>query len=193
VAESCLLKEQGRSALVIELFRQLAALDFEALYSSPGRRTYLALHATVLSLADGGLRDRIQATIAQAEQDHLAWVARAWGHMTALLGYRLRPQAGATFETLATLVNAAMRGMIMMALTVPDVAEHRVAAQPFNAPEEGQWSLPALGLAAMATGFLEPDPEFTWDEGRATAIRDALESPGLGMQPGCQEEANRGA
>ena len=178
---------QGRHALVIELFRQLAALDFESLYSSPGWRTYLALHATVLSLADGGLRDQVQATLAQAEQDHLARVARAWGYMTALLGYRLRPQAGVTFEALATLVNAAMRGMIMMALTVPDVAEHRVAARPFNAPEEGEWSLPALGLAAMATSFLEPDPEFTWDAGRAGAVQDALASPGLGLQPGCQE------
>jgi hypothetical protein len=185
-----LATQQGRSALVIDLFRQLAALDFDALYSSPGWRTYLALHATVLSLADGGLRDRVQATLAQAEQDHLARVARAWEHMTALLGYRLRPQAGATFETLATLVNATMRGMIMMALTVPGVVEHRVAARPFSAPEEGEWSLPALGVAAMATAFLEPDPEFTWNAGRAAAIRGALTSPGLGVQPGCREEAN---
>jgi len=32
----------------------------------------------------------------------------------------------------------------------------------------------------MATAFLEPDPEFTWDAGRGAALRDALTSPDLG-------------
>jgi AcrR family transcriptional regulator len=35
-----------RHALVIELIRQLALLDFQALYGSTRWRTYLALHAT---------------------------------------------------------------------------------------------------------------------------------------------------
>ena len=82
---------QARRALVIELFRQLPVLDFETLYASPGWRTYLALHATFLNLADGGLRSQVQAALAQAEQDHLARVARAWKLMAHLLGFRLRP------------------------------------------------------------------------------------------------------
>jgi hypothetical protein len=49
---------QARRALVIELFRQLSALDFETLCASPGWRTCLALYATLLSLADGGRRDQ---------------------------------------------------------------------------------------------------------------------------------------
>ena len=81
---------QARRALVIELFRQLPVLDFETLYASPGWRTYLALHATFLNLADGGLRSQVQAALAQAEQDHLARVARAWKLMAHLLGFRLR-------------------------------------------------------------------------------------------------------
>ena len=170
---------QARRALVIELFRQLAVLDFESLYGSPGWRTYLGLHATFVSLADGGFRDRVQAALAQAEQDHLARVARAWRLMASLLGFRLRPKAGVTFETLAALVDATMRGLVMTALTVPDIAEHRTTAQPFDATEADEWSLPALGLGAVATTFLEPDPEFTWDPARAAAIRDALTSPDL--------------
>jgi len=170
---------QARRSLLIEMFRQLAVLDFEALYASPGWRTYLALHATLLSLADSGLRGQIQAALAQAEQDHLARVARAWRLMAGLLGFRLRPQAGVTFETLAALVDAAMRGLVMTALTVPDIAAHRTTAQPFDAPEAGHWSLPALGLGAIASAFLEPDPEFTWDAARAAAIHDALTAPDL--------------
>jgi AcrR family transcriptional regulator len=174
---------QARRALVIELFRQLPALDFETLYASPGWRTYLALHATFLSLTDSGLRSQVQAALAQAEQDHLARVARAWTLMAHLLGFRLRPQGGVTFETLAALVNAAMRGLVMAALSAPDIAAYRTTAQPFDTPEAGEWSLPALGLGAIATAFLEPDPEFTWDPARAAAIREALTAPDLSTEP----------
>lgn len=175
---------QARRALVIELFRQLSVLDFETLHASPGWRTYLALHAVLGSLADGGLRSQVQAALAQGEQDHLARVARAWELMTGLLGFRLRPEAGATFETLAVLLDATMRGLVMTALTTPGIAAHRTAARPFGAPETGQWSLPGLGLGAMATAFIEPDPDFTWDEARAAAIRAALAAPDPVNQPG---------
>lgn len=173
---------QARHALVVELFRQLPVLDFQVLYSSPGWRTYMALHATLLSLTDSALRDHVQAVLAQAEQDHLARVARAWQLMAGLLGFRLRPHSGVTFETLAALVDAAMRGLIMTAPIVPDVAAHRIAARPFDAPEEEEWSLPALGLGAIANAFLELDPEFAWDAARAAAVRDALDSPDLGIR-----------
>jgi len=168
---------QARRSLVIELFRRLAVLDFDTLHASPGWRTYLALHATLLSMADGGLRGQVQAALARAERDRLAAVARAWQLMAGLLGFRLRPQAGVTFETLATLVSGTMRGLLMMALTVPDIDGHRAAAQPFDVPEAAEWSLPALGLGAVAIAFLEPDPDFTWDADRAAAIRDALAPP----------------
>jgi AcrR family transcriptional regulator len=180
---------RSRRALVLELFRQLPVLDFETLYSSPGWRTFLALHATFLSLADGGLRDQVQTALAQAEQDRLARVARAWELMAGLLGYRLRADSGVTFETLATLVSATMRGMVMTALTVPGITWHRATARPFGAPEAGEWSLPALGLGAIATAFLEPDPHVTWDATRTAAIRDALTSPGLGTEPPCDDDA----
>jgi AcrR family transcriptional regulator len=176
---------RARHALVVELFRQLSVLDFGTLYASPGWHTYLALHATFLSLADGGLRSQVQAALARAERDHLSRVARAWQLMTHLLGFRLRPEAGVTFETLAALIDAVMRGIVMAALTAPDLAVHRVAARPFDAPEHGEWSFAALGLGAIATAFLEPDPEFTWDTKRAAAIRRALIAPDLSSpQPG---------
>jgi hypothetical protein len=71
----------------------------------------------------------------------------------------------------------------MTALTAPGIANRRIAAQPFGAPEAGVWSLPGLGLGAIATAFLEPDPEFTWDPSRAAAIRDALAAPELSTEP----------
>ena len=165
-----------RHGLMVELFRQLALLDFDSMYSSPGWRTYIALHATFLSLADGELRDQVQAALAQSERDRMARVARAWEHMADLFGYRLRPGYGVTFETLATLLGATLRGLIVMAFALPDLAEHRGRAKPFGAAGPDEWSLPALGLASIASALLEPDPAVEWDGERLAAVRQALGS-----------------
>ena len=163
-----------RHRLLLELFRQLSLLDFQAMIGSPGWRTYLALHATFMSLADGDLRDQVQAALNQSEQAHNARIAQAWRQLTALFGYRLRPESGITFEALATLLSATMRGLVVMALSAPDVAGQRIEARPFGADARGRWSLPALGLAGLASAFLEPDPAVEWDAGRIAAVRQAL-------------------
>jgi len=165
-----------RHGLVVELIRQLSLLDFQALCQSSAWRTYLALHATFASIPDGELRDQVRAAIARSERRHLARVATAWEQLTALFGYRLRPGLGVTFQTLAALLDATMRGLVMMASSTPDIAGDRVRARPFGAAGEEEWSLPALGLASVATAFLEPDPAITWDDGRLTAVREALAS-----------------
>ena len=164
-----------RHSLVVELFRQLALLDFEALYGSTGWRTYLALHATFLSLANGDLRDQVQAALAQSERSHTARVAKAWEQLAGLFGYRLQPESGVTFETLATLLNATMRGMVVMALSMPEIATRRLQASPFGAATQDEWSLPAMGLASIASAFLEPDPVIEWDDTRLAAVRQALD------------------
>ena len=163
-----------RQRLVTELFRQLSLLDFQAMYGSPGWRTYIALHATFMSLADGALRDQVQAALAASEQDHNARVAQAWRQLTALFGYRLRPGSGITFEAIATLLSATLRGLVVMALSKPDIAAHRVRASPFGATAAGEWSMPALGLAGIAWAFLEPDPAVEWNAERIAAVRQAL-------------------
>jgi len=163
-----------RHRLLLELLRQLSLLDFQTMLGSPGWRTYLALHATFMGLADGALRDQVQAALARSEQAHNARIAQAWRQLTALFGYRLRPGSGITFEAMATLLSATLRGLVVMALSSPDVAEHRVEASPFGAPAEGQWSLPALGLGALASAFLEPDPAVEWDTEQIAAVRQGL-------------------
>ncbi len=163
-----------RHRLLLELFRQLSLLDFQTMLGSPGWRTYIALHATFMSLADGALRDQVQSALAQSEQAHNARIAQSWRQLTALFGYRLRPGSGITFETLATLLSATMRGLVVMALSSPEVAEQRIEASPFGASAQGEWSLPALGLGGIASAFLEPDPAVEWDAGRIAAARQAL-------------------
>jgi len=163
-----------RHGLVIELFRRLSLLDFETMYNSPGWRTYIALHATFMSLADGALRDQVQTALAESERAHSARIAGAWQQLTGIFGYRLRPELGATFEMLATLLSATMRGLIIMALSTPGIAGHRVQASPFGAVSRDEWSWPAMGLAGLASAFLEPNPEIQWDDDRLASVRRAL-------------------
>jgi len=163
-----------RASLVSELFRQAALLDFEAFCGSPQWRTYLALHATFMSLADGELRDQVQAALARSEQARLARIAKGWQQLAGLLGYRLRPESGATLDTVVTLADAIMRGMVIMALATPGIAAHRTTAAPFGAAAPDQWSLAALGIASIAAAFLEPDPAIEWDDQRLAQVRRAL-------------------
>jgi AcrR family transcriptional regulator len=164
-----------RHRLVIDLFRQLSLLDFQTLYGSAQWRTYLALHATFLSLADGELRDQVRLALAQSEQAHVARVAQAWEQLAGLLGYRLRPETGVSFDTIATLLGAAMRGLVIEALARPELATHRVQASPFGAATTEEWSLPALGLASIGTAFLEPDPACEWNDDRLARILQTLD------------------
>ena len=163
-----------RRRLLPEIFRQLSLLNYQAISDSPGWRTYIALHATFLSLADGTLRDQVQSALSACELARNERLAQAWRQLTALLGYRLRSGSGITFEVLATLLAATMRGMVLMALSAPDVAAGRVEASPFGAADPAEWSLPALGLAGLALASLEPDPEIRWDAERIASARRAV-------------------
>jgi hypothetical protein len=166
---------EQRGGLVAELIRQLAQADFEALRRSARWRSYLALNATFTSIADDDTRREVGAALAESERAHILSVAGAWELLTGLLGYRLRPDSGATFETLATLLTATMRGLVTMALCDPAVATASVRGKPFGATETAGWPLPALALASIASGMLEPDPAIAWDAERIARVRQTLD------------------
>jgi AcrR family transcriptional regulator len=163
-----------RQGLVAELFRRLSLLDFQTLSGSAEWRTYVALHATFMSLADDELRAQVQAALAESEREHLIRVASAWEQLAGLLGYRLRPDLGATFGDLAALLNATMRGLVIMAQSMPELGEQRAAARPVAIAAPADWSLPALGLASMAWAFIEPDPDVEWSQERIVRVTQAL-------------------
>jgi AcrR family transcriptional regulator len=169
-----------RHRLMMDLIRQLALLDFQTVYASPGWRTYLALHATFLSLADGRLRDEVQRILATSERDRMSRVAQAWQRLAALFGYRMRPGAD-SFGSLVTLLSATMRGLVIMALSMPEIAEQRTDTSPFDAGPAVEWSMPAMGFASLASAFLEPDPAIEWDEERLAIVRSELQA--LWLEP----------
>ncbi len=172
--EDWLQTAESRQQLLLEIFRQVSLVNFQALRESAGWRTYIALQATFMSLADGTLRDQVRAALEASELKRNARLAQAWRQLTALFGCRLRPGSGLTYEIMATLLTATMRGLVLTALSAPEVGERRITASPFGAPEPAEWSEPALGLAGLAWACLEPDPDVSWDAERITAVRDGL-------------------
>lgn len=106
-------------------------------------------------------------------------VAQAWQGLAALFGYRLRPGAD-SFDSLVTLLSATMRGLVIMALSMPEIGEQRSDMSPFDASRAAQWSLPATGFASLASAFLEPDPAIEWDDERLAAVRAELQALLLG-------------
>ena len=167
-----------RTGLVAELIRRLVLLDFDVLYGSATWRTYLTLNAAFLSIADGEAREQVRAALAESEQAHTARVAAAWELLGGLFGFRLRPGTDASFETLARLLDASLRGLVLAALSDPGIVTQRVRARPFGAVAEADWSLPALNFATIAWGLLEPDPTIVWDEERAATVRETVRALG---------------
>ena len=168
----------GRHDLVLEMIRRAALNDFETMFGSTEWRTYLALHATFLSVADEELRNDLQAALATSERGFISRIADSWEQLAGLLGYRLRPEVQGSFEMIASLASATLRGLVIMALSTPEIASRRIQARPFGAAQTAEWSQVALTAASIAFAFLEPDPTIEWDDGRLAEVRRALGSLG---------------
>ena len=163
---------QRRWALGVEVMRQAADGDFAVMYASAEWRTYLALNATFLSLSNPELRAEVQADLAAAQQRFVEGIASGWQLLAELLGFRLR--AGlASFDTLAAMISASVRGLVIMALADPAIATDRIETDPFGGGS-APWSLAALGCASIAASFLEPDPDLLWDAKREASLRIAM-------------------
>lgn len=173
--EDWLATAELRHGLVIELVRRLALFDYEAVLHSSEWRTYIALHAAFMSLADGELRNQIQQALALSEEARNSQIASVWQVLAGLFGYRLRSELGTTtFEALARLLTSTLRGLVILSLSRPDLADHRSQAKPFGATTSDDWSLAAIGFASIASAFLEPDPSIEWNQQRLASIQDVL-------------------
>ncbi|NNN13427.1 MAG: TetR/AcrR family transcriptional regulator [Acidimicrobiaceae bacterium] len=172
--EEWLRTPEGRTGLVAELIRKLVLLDFDTLCQSTAWRTYLTLNAAFLSISDDQTRDQVGAALTESELIHIATVASAWAMMTSLFGFRMRLSIDASFTTLASMLDASLRGMVLAALSDPTIVTRRVFAKPLGAIEEANWSLPALNCVTIAWGMLEPDPDVVWDTQRITMVRETL-------------------
>ncbi|QVQ54735.1 TetR/AcrR family transcriptional regulator [Spiractinospora alimapuensis] len=164
----------GRVSLIGEILRNGARDEFGTFLGSPQWRTYIALHATFLSLPAGDFREEVRGALGQSQRRLIDGVATFHAAVMDIVGVRLRPETGATYTTLAELGTALMRGLVVMAASTPHIGTDRVDAAPFGARRTAEWSNPGLGLAALATSLLEADPEVTFDEEHLAHTRKRL-------------------
>jgi AcrR family transcriptional regulator len=173
-----LATNDGRRELMLELIRLGGQHDFETMRDSVEWRTYLALHATFLGVADEALRTDLALALAASERSFLDRIAASWERLSGLLGYRIRPESGVTFGTIASLLSADVRGHVLMALAGREVAGVAVEAQVPGTSQPASWSLPSLAAASIAMTFFEPDPAVTWDDRRLDMVHEAIAALG---------------
>ncbi len=164
-----------RDQLLLELIRQGSENDFLTMYGSTEWRTYLALHATFLSVADEELRHDLEVALVASERDFVGRVAAAWELLAKLLGYRLRPETGGSYESFARIAIASLRGEVLMALSDPDLGGRTIHGRPFGAQRDADWSPSGFSLASQAMACFEPDPDAAWDEARIGGVLAAIE------------------
>lgn len=169
-------EDGGRQRLAAEVIRQTAPLDLRRILAAPEWHTYLALTATASSLPAGELRDRVRAALAESEQTFTAGIAHSHRVVAGLLGLRQREGSSLTFEVLAHLVNATMRGFVIKAMVSPGLADQTVPG-PLHGVA-GPWSLPAAGMADVVLSHVEPDPGVVWDRTALDGLRDRLRRGG---------------
>lgn len=131
-------------------------------------------HETERRTADDNTRAQVGAALAEAEQAHIRAVGKALELLSGLLGYRVRPETGASFDTVATLLSAGMRGLLTMAASDPALGTQRLRATPFWSTETADWSLPAMAVGSVITALVEPDPDIKWEPERATALLEVV-------------------
>lgn len=171
---------RSRHALCVEILRRGASLDFDSIHGSTEWRSYLALHATFLSLTDDALRDEVREALADSERMFVSRIARSYQRLAELLGYRPRPETNASFEMVAAAVSATMRGHVITALSTPTATNRGIRAAPFGGTEEADWTPPAVSVVGLVLTFLEQDPTIEWDRRRIASVRRSLR--GLGAE-----------
>lgn len=166
---------RGRRWLAIDLVRELAWEDFrEDATRSQKWQLYLALTVTSLSLPEGALREQVRHAMQKSEEGLTEWVAHSYGVVADLMGLRLKPGVAASFDVVADLGVAMMRGLILKELNAPDTAGRTVSGEMFGSDDD--WTLPGLGFASVVDSLLEVDPEVEWGPERVEAVLERLRS-----------------
>jgi AcrR family transcriptional regulator len=161
----------GRREVLCEAVRQGVRRNLQAVIDSRERRIFTALGATLDSLRDADVRQRVQAELERTEINLLTRMSEFYRDITAALGLRpRRPEY--TLQHIAAAGAALVEGFALRARVV---VEPRTQGQewtfadvirgPLPGPGlDGQvvgWSSAAIAFLGLIDMFLEPDPDFT--------------------------------
>ncbi|WP_353650315.1 hypothetical protein ABLG96_05100 [Nakamurella sp. A5-74] len=161
----------GRAAVMMDACRLAGERNFRSLVTTPGWRTYIALNAALLSMPDGQVKTDLAAALSRAETKFIDLMASFYRAMGKVIGMRLRPEFGDDYRSMAALSAAVLEGLGLRHALNPGVTSARFATAPFDihGPDSAaadtedadtDWSLGAIGYAAIISSMSEPDPDW---------------------------------
>ncbi|MFE3054821.1 hypothetical protein [Nocardia sp. NPDC059239] len=164
-----------RRAVVVEMCRTGAKVNYDNVIKRQSWRTYITLSATALSYK-GPLGAKLQDAIARNEADYVASMARFYESIGEIVGRRVRAEFDASadgepaFSKVAATGSALMEGLVLRTVTtpeennmVPDLAPDMKLSDPFDTGSPQPWSAPAIAFTGMFMAMTEPIPESEYD------------------------------
>ncbi|HTU07897.1 MAG TPA: hypothetical protein VMG13_20295, partial [Trebonia sp.] len=169
----------GRRTLLCEMVRLTVARNYRALTESLTWRLHMALSATLGSTRSGEARQKIAASLEEAQRVSRESLMAVFGAAAEVLGLRLRNPA-ATWEHLQLAGGLLVQSIALRNVQVQAASQAISGADPaageaayvdtlLNTPLPGpglhgrpaEWSLAAYAYLGIVDAFVELDPDFT--------------------------------
>jgi AcrR family transcriptional regulator len=192
----------GRRALLCEVVRLAVARNYQALSESPAWRLHTALVTTLGSTRSGEAREKIVASLEDAQSQSRGSMVALFGHLASVIGLRLRDPAWTAEHMMLAggllVQSLALRNVQVQAIaTTSDASKvERLLNAPLPGPglngEPAEWSLAAFAYLGVVDAFAELDPDYVPPDGllgpaglryrraRASSIARSLSTATLG-------------
>ncbi|GIG28970.1 TetR/AcrR family transcriptional regulator [Cellulomonas marina] len=151
---------EGRSAVLEELVRRAALVDYQGLVRSVQWRSWVAVVAAVQHLPRAADRVRVERVLRASEAALVEHMAAMWAGLGVVLGRRLRPHVRG-WATVATAAASVVEGFGVRRLLSPDSSDRVVVVDGPDGPQE--WHLVALTMLSVVEGLTEPVPDYDPD------------------------------
>lgn len=159
----------GRRAAWIDIARVTGRANFEAMAHRQEWRTYVALQATLLSLPEGGLRERVEDALRRSQDAFNRRISDRYAFLARVAGLRVRPEVGQGGTSIGVLTAAIVEGMALRRSVSP------VVGSTFRCDTFGdglEWTPAALAVTALIDALTEADPDF--DDSTVPALQAEL-------------------
>lgn len=153
----------GRREVLCEAVRLGVRRNLQAVVDSRERRIFTALGATLDSLRDNEVRQRVRAELERTELNLLTKMTEFYRDVTTALGLRPR-HPSYTLQHLAAAGAALVEGFALRARVAAEGTFADVIGGPLPGPGlDGQvadWTPAAIAFLGLLDTYLEPDPDF---------------------------------
>jgi len=208
--EALMATPEGRLALLREVVRVTADLNYESLTSSAPWRLHVALVVTLGSTRSGAARKRIAAALEDAQRVSRESMVAVLGYLMGRLGMRLRDPAYTLDHVQLAgglLIQSLALRNVQVKTAADDIADRAGVSAPVGGPgtvaaarvnellnepvpgpglndQPASWSLAGLAYLGVIERFIEPDPDFVPPLRQADTARAFPRPPWPARAPG---------